>query len=72
MTDKERIDWLEQHQGFALVSDDYERWACVCDGMQDCPLEEGPYDLATSFFIKKDNWKSSLREAIDHAIAENE
>ena len=72
MTDEKRLNWLEKHQGFALVSDDDERWACICDGIQNCPLDKGPHDIVTSFFIEKDEWKTSIRDAIDYAIEEHE
>jgi len=32
--------------------------------MQNVPEEE-PSDIMTSFFIEKDEWKDSIREAID-------
>jgi len=64
MNDTERLDWLEEQDCYSLVSDDGGRWACVVDGMQSVP-EEDAGDIATSFFIEKDEWKDSIREAID-------
>lgn len=69
MNDTDRLNWLEQNQGSALVSDDDEHWAVVTNGMQSIPMES-PGDVSTSFWIKKDEWKPSIREAIDAAIAE--
>jgi hypothetical protein len=67
MNDTERIDWLEKQQGYALVSDDAKHWAVVTDGMQNIPLKT-PIDITTTFFIKKEEWKESIRKAIDFAI----
>lgn len=67
-TEKELFDWLEQHQGYALVSDDNGHWACVCDGTQSVPLKSGPQDIDTTFWIKKKDWKKSIRKAIEAAI----
>jgi hypothetical protein len=67
MNDKQRIDWLEKQQGSALVSDDVKHWAVVTEGVQSCPFKT-PSDISTSFFIKKKEWKKSIREAIDFAI----
>lgn len=66
-TDMERLNWLEGAEGFALVSDDRGRWAVVTDGVQNVP-EKYPSDISTSFWIKADEWRSSVREAIDAAI----
>jgi len=66
LSDTERLDWLEKHQGFALISDDNKHWACVCDGMQNIP-ESWPGDIQTTFFIEKKQWKKSIRKAIDAA-----
>ena len=65
MTDKERIDWLEGQYGFALISDDNRHWACVSDGTQNVPIGDDAQDIASTYFIEKHQWKSSIREAID-------
>jgi len=66
--DQERLNWLEIHgQGYALVSDDNGHWACVQDGMQNCPMTKNPEDIATTFFIEKHKWHDTIREAIDAA-----
>ena len=67
MTDTERLDWLEGAEGWALVSDDAGHWAVVTNGVQNIP-DRHPGDIATSFFIKKKEWKPSVREAIDAAV----
>jgi len=69
MTDTERLNWLEENEGLALVSDDFGNWAVVTDGCQNVPLEPGkPSDITTSFWIEKKQWRPSVREAIDAAI----
>lgn len=70
MTDVERLDWLEEHQGYALVSDDFGHWACVTEGMQSVP-DRTPADIQTTFFIRKKQWKKSIRAAIDGAMKDD-
>jgi hypothetical protein len=67
--DEQRINWLETNgQGYALVSDDNSHWACVQDGMQNCPdIENEPEDIHTTFFIEKHKWHKTIRGAIDAA-----
>ena len=67
MTDTERLDWLEKHQGFAVVSDDFGHWACVCNGMQNVP-EKTPADIQTTFYIERREWEKTIRKAIDAAV----
>ena len=69
MTDKERIDWLQKQEGFALVSDDFGHWAVVGDGYQSVPYKT-PADIATTFFVKKKDWKKTIRQAIDAEMKE--
>jgi len=65
MTDSELIDWLETREGYALISDDFGRWAVVANGIQTAPEDISiPSDLETIFYIKADEWKPSIREAI--------
>ena len=71
MGDKERFDWLEEHQGCALISDDMGHWAVSGDGFQSLS-DNPPDDVETTFFIEKKQWKSSIREAVDSAISDNE
>ena len=70
MTDKQRLDWLEEQQGSALVSDDHSHWAVATMGMQNIP-EKWPGDIETCFFISKKEWKKSIRKAIDAAMKED-
>ncbi len=63
--DTKRIDYLENESfGSALVSDDDGHWAVSNSGFQNCPMNT-PDDIQTTFFIKKNEWKNSVREAID-------
>ena len=68
MNDTERLNWLEKNAGYALVSDDNGHWACVVDGMQNCPMDDGTCDISTTFFIEKRDWYNTPREAIDSAM----
>lgn len=65
MFDKRRIDWLEQQNGFSLVSDDAGRWAVVTSGIQNSPDPDKPIEIETTFWITANEWKDSIREAID-------
>jgi len=67
MTDTEILDWLEQQDGAALVNDDAGHWAVAFDGIQSVSADP-PQDTDTSFFIEKDQWCSTIREAINKAI----
>jgi hypothetical protein len=51
--------------GFApnLVNDDEERWAVTDDALQNVPMKE-PSDISISSFIRADQWKSTIREAL--------
>jgi len=66
--DKARIDWLEEMEGFALVSDDAGRWAVATTGTQNVPSPDKPIDISSIFWIEADEWKPSIREAIDDAM----
>lgn len=67
-SDTQRLDWLAEQDGAALVSDDFGNWAVSYDGMQSIPEEPGkPSDISTSFFITENEWRPSIREAIDAA-----
>lgn len=63
----EILNWLQDHQGYALVSDDGGHWACVCDGVQSVP-EKFPDDIHAVFWIEKHKWKNSISEAIQEAM----
>lgn len=67
---EELIEWVEEKFGMSIVSDDDGRWACTTDGFQNVPESDGAFDLSTSFFIKKDQFRNSIREAIELAMEE--
>ena len=68
--DTEKIDWLEGKDGWALISDDFGRWALSGDGMQNIPDNpDVPNDIETAFYVPKEQWHTSIREAIDAAIS---
>lgn len=62
-SDTDLLDFLETCDGAALISDDAGNWAVTGDGMQDVP-DDPPQDMSTCFFIEKDQWRPSIREAI--------
>ncbi len=53
----------EQGCGCALISDDAGNWAVSGEGFQNVP-DDPPQDIETSFFIEKDLWKPTIREAL--------
>jgi hypothetical protein len=76
MTDTERLDWLEDQteKGLApaIMYDDDGHWAVSFCGSSPCPRGDGrgydePVDLGT--FVEPEEWKPTIREAIDYAIA---
>jgi hypothetical protein len=72
MNDTERLDWLADQFGCALVNDDNGHWAVASAGMQNVPESDGPFDFLATFAIEKRFWRSSVREAIDAAIEDEE
>jgi stalled ribosome rescue protein Dom34 len=36
--------------------------------LQNVPDPDGPTDIASTFFVEKQEWKNTIREAIDYAI----
>lgn len=69
--DEKRLDWLDAHcDGQALISDDCKCWAVSWDGMQNVPDTDYPDSILTTHYINKEDWKHSVRDAIDVAIAE--
>lgn len=70
MTDSERLDWLEKEaNGCAVIHDDNAHWAFATNGMQNVIMGDGPGNLKTSYFIEKSEFRPTIREAIDAAIA---
>lgn len=71
ITDTDRLNWIENNEfGAALVSDDDGHWAIASTGFQNVPMET-PADIEANFFIAKDEWKNSVREAVDTQILES-
>ncbi len=71
MTDTERLDWLDKQDGAALVSDDAGHWAVTFNGMQRVPSAP-PEGIESFFWIEKEEWHYSVRDAIDRARADEE
>lgn len=65
MTDTERLDWLQDQSGCALLTDNIGDWTVSCDSFQQ---NDGPTDATMTFFIYKGNWSNTIRGAIDAAI----
>ena len=63
MTDTEILDYIESQEGSALISDDRGHWAMTMAGMQSVP-EKAPDDIETWFYVEKDQWKKTIREAV--------
>lgn len=70
MNDTERLNWLAKHNGCNLISDDNGRWAVSTSGIQQVPATE-PKDMMVASFVEADEWKLSIREAIDYAMEED-
>jgi hypothetical protein len=68
-SDTERLEWLATLDGHGLISDDQGRWAVSSVGMQNLPDDDKPFDFVGNFFVKADDWRPSIREAIDAAFA---
>lgn len=69
ITDTDRLDWLEgKGNGVALIHDDNSHWTVEGTGMQNIIEDGGPFNLSTSYFCKKKNFRPTIRQAIDLAI----
>jgi hypothetical protein len=66
--DTELLNWLEQRDGWGLINDDAGRWAVASSGTQNIPDPDKPIDITTTFWIDADEWKPTIREAIEAAI----
>ena len=57
-------------EGFCpnLLNDDNGHWALVFDGFQSVPFGDDPEDISTTFFVFKDQWKDTVREAIIYSL----
>jgi hypothetical protein len=72
LDDATRLDRLEAAEGAALLSDDFGHWAVsgsgfqnITDGNDATPTEDTPIDIQSTFWVDADEWKGSLREALD-------
>jgi hypothetical protein len=69
MTDTERLNWLEEQAEhgacIGLINDDNGHWAVSGPRAQNCPESGDPQDIDTTFFVFAEEWKNSIREAID-------
>lgn len=65
--DATRLDWLEKQTGGGIISDDAGRWAFPTGGHQPLVVDE-PLAGAWSFYLEVEDWKPSIREAIDNGI----
>lgn len=64
-SDTELLNWLEEAEGCALISDDFGNWAVSGTGMQTVPEEPGePSHIESVFIIEADEWRPSIRKAI--------
>ena len=70
ITDKERLDWMEEQFGCGLISDDNGHWAFSYSGFQNV-VTGWPKDVETTFFVEAKDWKASIRAAIDKKIRED-
>ena len=68
-TDTQLLDGLEalvdKGECPAVLNDDNGHWAVSGTGMQTICSDGGPYDIKTSFYVAKDQWKPSIRDAIN-------
>lgn len=71
MTDTERLEWLEQHPGYTLLSNDDGKWCVALPEIEGC-VGKDLEDSAYTFFINNYMWKKKIREAIDDAIMKYE
>ena len=54
-----------------LLYDDNGHFAITSDGFQNVSSEEEPIDMNMSFFVPKESWKKTIREALDFYLDEN-
>lgn len=73
LTDSDRIDFIQNSLGgHALLSDDNGHWSVSFGGMQNVPEGHDPEFIATTFYVNAPDWKNSVREAIDAAMADDD
>lgn len=75
-SDTELLDALERlvDRGACpgVINDDRGHWAVSDEGMQNIPMGDEPEDLETTFYIKAQQFRTSIREAIDVYLDECE
>lgn len=70
--DARRLDWFAEQEGTNIVSDDAGKWAVSSTGFQPVPPEDGfTEDAMISSLVSPNEWRTTIREAIDAAIASN-
>lgn len=69
---EELIERLEMFgEGCGLISDDAGHWAVSVDGLQNEPTNP-PQDVASTFFVEAEQWKPTIREALEYFYEESE
>jgi hypothetical protein len=68
-TDTERLEWLEKQDGAGLISDDNGHWAVSTTGVQKVIEGGSPINLETLFLVFREEWRDTVREAIDAAMS---
>jgi len=51
-----------------ILYDDNGHFAITCDGIQTISYGDEPVDVETSFYIEKEHWFSTIREALNHFL----
>jgi hypothetical protein len=74
--DAKRLDWFEQSVAAgrcpALVFDDRGHWAVADEGMQMATVGECALDMSITVFVPAEDWRDSVRAAIDQALGSKE
>lgn len=71
ITDTERLNWIQHHICINLVNDDDGNYAMTSGGFQPVPQGGGKgfnETVTISHIIDPEQWKSTVREAIDYAM----
>jgi len=53
-----------------LLNDDNGHWAVVEEGYQAVCTSDSPSDIDSHFFVRKDEWKNTPREALKYYLTE--
>ena len=62
------IDWLTQHNGCNLISDDNGHWAVSTSGYQPVPTDP-PGDMDIVSLVSASEWRATILDAIEAAQA---